>query len=87
MGTESAVRRFETVFMISLPFTALYSGILTLGAATAIEVGIKGRTLRVGTAYQIAGASLALATSSWIAWRDKKAPKNQEDQPSKPSKK
>jgi len=71
--------------MISLPFTALYSGILTLGAAAAIEVGIRDRALKLGPAYQAAGATLALATSTWIALRDLKERKTEDKRPSIPA--
>ncbi len=67
------MRRFETVFLISLPFTALYSGVLTLGAAAAIESGIKGGSLTIGPAYQITAAALALTASTLIARKDGRA--------------
>ena len=70
---EGRARRFETVFLISLPFTALYSGILTLGAAAAIESGIKGGSLTIGPAYQITAAALALTASALIARNDARA--------------
>ena len=59
--------------MISLPFTALYSGPTVLGAAAAIEVGIKHDSLKITRGYQVAGGVLALAGAAWVAWRDLRA--------------
>ena len=71
---EHPAKRFENVFFISLPFTALYSAILTIGAAFAIEVGIRKGSLRITIPYQAAAVGLACGSSAWIAWRDHSSP-------------
>ena len=68
--TESALRRTENVFFISLPFTALYAALLTGGAALAIEHGeFRHRDLYVGVSMGLAAGAAGL-----IAWRDARAP-------------
>jgi hypothetical protein len=71
---EHPVKRFENVFFISLPFTALYSAALTIGAAAAIEIGIRKGNLRITVPYQVVAAALACGSSAWIAWRDHSSP-------------
>ena len=69
--TESVLRRSESVFFISLPFTALYSMLLTGAAALAIERGdVRNPDLYLG----ISMGTAALA-SGLIAWRDARSPK------------
>lgn len=65
-ASESAVKRFETVSLISLPFTALYSMILTAGAMLVIQKG----HMKMTTGYRVAALTLAVGASSWIAWKD-----------------
>ena len=71
---EHPVKRFENVFFISLPFTALYSAALTIGAAAAIQIGIRKENLRITIPYQVAAAALACGSSAWIAWHDQSSP-------------
>lgn len=63
---ESALRRLENVFFISLPFTALHSTLLTTGVALATQKGKFKLTL----GYQIAGIGLAILGAGWIAVKD-----------------
>jgi hypothetical protein len=67
---ESRVRRFENVFFISLPFTALYSAVLVAGSGLAIE----GRRFTVRGPWLAAGIALPVLGSGWIAWRDQRRP-------------
>lgn len=66
LADESALRRFENVFFISLPFTALHSTLLTTGVALAAQKG----KFRLTLGYQIAGIGLAILGAGWIAVRD-----------------
>lgn len=66
---ESALRRAESVFFISLPFTALYAAIASVGVAFAIE----GRRLKLDDRVVIPTVSLAVLASSYIAWNDRRA--------------
>ncbi len=67
---ESGLRRTENVFFISLPFTALYSAILTGTAALLIE----GRNVRHPDLYLGVSVGLAATASALIAWRDSRVP-------------
>lgn len=67
---ESGLRRTENVFFISLPFTALYSAILTGTAALLIERG----DIRHPDLYLGISVGLAASASALIAWRDSRAP-------------
>lgn len=66
LAGESALRRFENVFFISLPFTALHSTLLITGIALAAQKGEFKLTL----GYQIAGIGLAILGAGWIAVKD-----------------
>jgi hypothetical protein len=74
LAPEHPVKRFENVFFISLPFTALYSAILVIGTAAVIQVGIQKDSLRITIPYQAAAAGLACGASAWIAWHDHVSP-------------
>lgn len=68
---ESALRRSENVFFISLPFTALYAALLTGGVALALDRGeFKHPDLYLGISV-----GLATTASALIAWRDARAPR------------
>jgi len=71
---EPPARRFETLFVISLPFTTLYAGALTVGLTWGWQAGVRGEPFRFTPAAQAAAVGLALAGSAWIAWRDARAP-------------
>ena len=64
--SESRLRRAESVFLISLPFTAFYSLILVSLASLAIN----GGEYKMTPEYQITGASLTILGAGFIAWRD-----------------
>jgi hypothetical protein len=66
---ESPVRRFETVFFISLPFTALYGSLITTAAGYAIQ----GKRFRLTTPVLAVDLSAACALAAWIAGRDARA--------------
>ena len=66
---ESSLKRFENVFFISLPFTALYASLLT----TAGGYAIRGRRFALTTPVIVLDLSLAAAASALIASRDAKA--------------
>ncbi len=63
---EHPAKRFENVFFISLPFTSLYSAVLTLAAAAIIQKGDVDFT----EPYQFATAGLAASGALYIAWQD-----------------
>jgi hypothetical protein len=63
---ESPLRRFESVFFITLPFSSLYSSLIMLGVAAIAQGGNVDFTSR----YQVATASLAVALAAWSGWRD-----------------
>jgi uncharacterized membrane protein YoaK (UPF0700 family) len=67
--TESVLRRTETVFLIALPFTTLYSALLSASVALAIE----GKKFTVDSRVVVPAVSLALAATSYVAWRDHRA--------------
>lgn len=64
--SESAPRRFETVFFISIPFTSLYSSLLVLGVSAVVQKG----DIRFTVPYQATTAGLSLLAAGWIAWHD-----------------
>jgi hypothetical protein len=64
--TESATRRYETVFFISLPFTSLYSGLIVLGFSAIVQKG----NVKFTVPYQAATIGLAVLASGWMAWED-----------------
>ena len=66
--SESSVKRFETVSLISLPFMALYSTILTAGAMLIFQKG----HMKMTTGYRVTALTLAVGASTWIAWKDLK---------------
>ncbi len=63
---ESPVRRFESVFFITLPFASLYSGIVMVGVSAALQKGKVNFTVP----YQVATVVLASVVAGWSAWRD-----------------
>jgi hypothetical protein len=67
-SSESPVKRFETVSLISLPFMALYSMILTAGAMLIFQKG----HMKMTTGYRVTALTLAVGASTWIAWKDLK---------------
>ena len=66
--SESAAKRFETVGLISLPFMALYSTILTAGVMLVFQKG----HMKMTTGYRVTALTLAVGASTWIAWKDLK---------------
>ena len=66
--SESATRRFEAVFFISLPFTSLYSGLVVLGVSAIVQKGNVNFTVP----YQAATIGIAVLASGWMAWDDYK---------------
>jgi len=64
--SESVIRRTETVALIALPFTTLYSAILTMAVVFAIE----GKGFKLDSRVVVPTATLALASTSWVVWRD-----------------
>ena len=69
---ESRVRRFETVFFISLPFSALYGSLITTAAGYAIQ----GKRFRLTTPVLALDLTASCAFSAWIAVRDARAQRN-----------
>jgi len=63
---ESPVRRFESVFFITLPFASLYSGIVMIGVSAALQKGKVNFTMP----YQVATVVLASVLAGYSAWRD-----------------
>ena len=66
---ESRVRRFETVFFISLPFSALYGSLITTAAGYAIQ----GKKFRLTTPVLAVDLTASCAFAAWIAGRDARA--------------
>ncbi len=71
---DPPARRFETVFVISLPFTTLYAGAATFAVTYGIQVGLRHEPFQFTPAAQTVALGLALAGAAWIAWRDARAP-------------
>jgi hypothetical protein len=69
VAPENPIRRFESVFFITLPFTSLYSGILMLGISAVIQRG----NVNFNIPLQTATAVLAVGGAAFSAWRDTSA--------------
>lgn len=67
--SESVLRRTETVFFIALPFTTLYSAVITMAVAFAIE----GKRFTLDSRVVVPAVVLSLASTSYVVWRDHRA--------------
>jgi len=63
---ETGAKRFENVFFIALPFTALYASLAT----SAVGFAIEGRRFRLSDKVVAVDLTAAVALAVWIAARD-----------------